>query len=102
MARIQQEKATPAQWLAMIQKNGGIKAGEDRWTGLSEWLRSSTEKTLAKAQVLDYIHQHKLRLKEDFYQSVETLPDFLEIQKEFNRLASEFEIKNGAGLENDA
>ena len=35
---IRQDKATPEQWLAMIQKNGGLKAGEDKWLGLSEWL----------------------------------------------------------------
>ena len=37
---IKQEKATPEQWLAMIQKNGGLKAGEDKWLGLSDWLKS--------------------------------------------------------------
>lgn len=100
--RIKQEKATPAQWLAMIQKNGGIKAGEDKWMGLSEWLRSSAEKTLTKADVLDYINQHKLCLKEDMYHSVETLPAFMDIQGEFKRLATEFETMDGRIQENDA
>ncbi|MEE0969940.1 MAG: LPD38 domain-containing protein [Clostridia bacterium] len=36
---IKQEKATPQQWLAMIEKNGGLKAGEDKWLGLSDWLK---------------------------------------------------------------
>lgn len=37
---IRQDRATPEQWLAMLQKNGGIKAGEDRWLGLSDWLKN--------------------------------------------------------------
>ena len=37
---IKQEKATPEQWLKMIEKNGGLKAGEDKWLGLSDWLKS--------------------------------------------------------------
>ena len=41
--KIKQEKATPEQWLKMLEKNGGIKAGEDRWTGLTEWLRSKND-----------------------------------------------------------
>ena len=45
---IAQDKATPTQWLAMLTKAGGIKAGEDRWLGLSDWLKVSTEKTLTK------------------------------------------------------
>lgn len=36
---ITQEKATPEQWLKMIEKNGGLKAGEDKWLGLSDWLK---------------------------------------------------------------
>ncbi len=37
---IRQDKATPEQWLAMLQNSGGIKAGEDRWLGLSDWLKN--------------------------------------------------------------
>lgn len=38
---IKQEKATPEQWLKMIEKNGGLKAGEDKWLGLSDWMKES-------------------------------------------------------------
>ena len=40
---IKQEKATPDQWLAMIQKQGGIKAGEDKWLNLSQWIKTMKE-----------------------------------------------------------
>ena len=32
---VKQEKATAEQWKAMLTKAGGIKAGEDKWMGLS-------------------------------------------------------------------
>ena len=41
---IKQEKATPEQWLKMIEKAGGVKAGEDKWTGLSDWLKNAIYK----------------------------------------------------------
>ena len=33
---IKMEKATPEQWLKMIEKAGGLKAGEDKWMRLSD------------------------------------------------------------------
>ena len=33
---ITMEKATPQQWLKMIESKGGLKAGEDKWIGLSD------------------------------------------------------------------
>lgn len=64
---IKQEKATPAQWLAMIEKNGGLKAGEDKWMGLSDWLKASDKKTLTKEEVLDYIAEHMIQIEEVHY-----------------------------------
>ena len=64
---ITQQKATPEQWLRMIEKAGGVKAGEDRWTGLSDWLRNSQEKTLTKEQVLQYIVENQIRIEEVHY-----------------------------------
>lgn len=64
---IKQEKATPQQWLAMIEKQGGLKAGEDKWLGLSEWLKASDAKTLTKQEVLDYIAQNQIVIEEVRY-----------------------------------
>ena len=65
--KIQQDKATPQQWLAMIQKQGGIKAGEDKWLRLSQWLQEQTAKTLTKQEVLDYIGENKIQIEEQRY-----------------------------------
>ena len=65
---IKQEKATPAQWLAMIEKSGGLKAGEDKWMGLSDWLMASDKKTLTKQEVLDFIGEHMIQIEEVHYE----------------------------------
>ncbi len=64
---IKMEKATPEQWLKMIEKNGGLKAGEDKWMGLSDWLKASDKKTLTKAEVLDFINENMIVIEEQHY-----------------------------------
>lgn len=60
-------KATPQQWLKMIESKGGLKAGEDKWIGLSDWLKEQDVKTLTKQEVLDYIAQNKIQIEETRY-----------------------------------
>ena len=72
---ISQEKATPEQWLKMIEKGGGLKAGEDKWLGLSDWLRERsaamesqpTKKTITKQEVLDFIRENQVHVEEVNY-----------------------------------
>ena len=68
---IKQEKATPEQWLKMIEKNGGLKAGEDKWMGLSDWLKASDKKTLTKDEVLDFINENMIVIEEQHYSDEE-------------------------------
>lgn len=67
---IKQEKATPEQWLKMIEKAGGLKAGEDKWMGLSDWLKASDNKTLTKQEVLDYIKENTIQVEEVNYSEI--------------------------------
>lgn len=64
---ISQEKATPQQWLAMIQKQGGIKAGEDKWLRLSQWLQEQKSKTMTKGEILEFIDKNKIKIEEQLY-----------------------------------
>ena len=72
---ISQEKATPEQWLKMIEKGGGLKAGEDKWLGLSDWLRERsaamesqpTKKTITKQEILDFIRENQVHVEEVNY-----------------------------------
>lgn len=106
---IKQEKATPEQWRAMIEKAGGLKAGEDKWIGLSDWLaqqrptvtpqegetrsqfveRAAAENkrfTLSKQDLLDYIREHKIQIEEVEYGDVTDSGEFKRLEDEFSEL----------------
>ena len=88
---IRQDKATPAQWLAMIQKAGGIKAGEDRWLGLTDWLRSTNGTSLTRDHILRYIDDHRILLHEEGFGELEELDDYKRLNTEFQNLISKSE-----------
>ena len=87
---IKQEKATPEQWLKMIEKSGGLKAGEDKWLGLSDWLKASDKKTLTKDEVLQYIAENDIQIEEVEYGDVEDSVRFKELYIEYNALYYEY------------
>ena len=72
---IRQDKATAEQWLAMMQKNGGLKAEEDKWLGLSDWLRlqmaqatlALRDKSVSKAEIERYIADNAVKVEEVRY-----------------------------------
>ena len=80
---IKQEKATPQQWLAMLEKNGGIKAGEDKWLGLSEWLKEQNKKSITKQEILDFISENQIQIEEVAYSAKPKDEVFEEYKKEF-------------------
>ncbi|MBR2748247.1 MAG: hypothetical protein IKD95_07880, partial [Bacteroidales bacterium] len=67
VASIPMEKATPEQWEKMIAGKGGLKAGEDKWIGLTDWLHASRKKTLTKQEVADFIAAHRIEIEEKHY-----------------------------------
>lgn len=98
---IRQEKATPEQWLAMIQKNGGLKAGEDKWLGLSDWLKeqASAKRLLTKNEVLDYIRENQIQVEETNYKEyfdVDDNPQMQKFRKEFDGLVEKYESEKNA------
>ena len=97
--RIKQEKATSTQWLAMITKNGGMKAGEDKWTGLSAWLREKADIKLTKQQVLDYISENEIDVQEVHYSefSLDNHIKWASYQEEFDVIVDRLQSE---GVEN--
>lgn len=92
---IRQEKGTPDQWLAMIQKNGGLKAGEDKWLGLSDWLNEQKQagKSVTKQEVMDYIRQNQIQVEEVPYReffNMDDNPKMKEFRKEFDDLREKY------------
>lgn len=57
------EKATPGQWEATIRNMPGVKAEERAWVGVEDWLRKQT-RSVNKAEVLDYLREHEVKLEE--------------------------------------
>ena len=75
---VRQEKATAEQWKAMLKKNGGLKAEEDKWIGLSEWLDEREEAgratsgnknglSISKEEVLDFVRSNQLKVEDVEY-----------------------------------
>ena len=87
LQKVKQDKATPEQWLKMMEKLGGIKTGEDRWTGLSQWLKDSQEKSLSKMDIAKYLHDNMINVEEVHYIEARSLEDseqFRAYQREFD------------------
>ena len=82
---IKQDKATPEQWLAMITKQGGLKAGEDKWLGLSDWLKSSDAKTITKQEILDFIAENKIQIEEVKYGDANNADGFVSLKEEYDQ-----------------
>ena len=83
---IKQDKATAQQWIAMLKKNGGLKAGEDAWVGLEAWL-SKQSGSVSKQEIVDYIDENSIQIEEVEYGEA---PDsFDKLKKEYERLLRE-------------
>ena len=65
---VKQEKASAEQWKAMLTKAGGIKAGEDKWMGLSQWLDEHKGKSLTRGEVLEFVRDNGIEMEERTYQ----------------------------------
>jgi hypothetical protein len=86
---IAQSKATPEQWLKMIEKNGGLKASEDKWMGLSDWLKSQDAKTLTKQEVLDYIRSNQIIVEDVDYWDIDSDKAIEKYQREYEKYYDE-------------
>lgn len=80
---IKQNKATAEQWNAMLTKAGGIKAGEDKWMGLSEWLDENRSKSLTKDEVLQFIADNGIEMEETTYS--EAPQSFDSLKREYDQ-----------------
>ena len=88
---VKQEKATGEQWKAMLTKAGGIKAGEDKWMGLSEWLDEHKGDRLTKDDVLQFVRDNGVEMREVGYNTggVFTKNSLINLQSEIKRSLAE-------------
>lgn len=96
---VKQNKATAEQWKAMLTKAGGIKAGEDKWMGLSTWLDEHKGQTLTKEEVAQFVADNGIEMKEVNYAELvdeavdEKLKPFVD---EFNEFMDQAEEATGS------
>jgi hypothetical protein len=79
---VKQNKATAEQWKAMLTKQGGIKAGEDKWMGLSTWLDEHKGETLTKDEVLQFVRDNGVQMEEVGYGEL----NLSSLQEEFDEI----------------
>ena len=64
-----QEKASAKSWLGLITKSGKkaddiVQPDEIAWTGLDDWLKGHGNKTLTREEVLQYVRENTIVLRE--------------------------------------
>lgn len=59
-----QNKAFGAHWLGALKAKGGFKSVENEFTGIEEFLKENSGKTLTKDEVLDKVKQQGVKIKE--------------------------------------
>ena len=96
--RIKMEKATPEQWVKMMEKEGGLKAGEDKWIGLGDWLRNSDRKTITKQEIADYIAKNQIQIADVDYSENRSKEDEAAL-KEYQRELDNFAGQHGGDYE---
>ena len=103
MEGIKQEKATPEQWLKMIEKNGGLKAGEDKWMGLSDWLNQRKTAghggSITKQEVLDFIRANQIQVEEVNYNEhidLDNNSNMKQFREEFDDFVEKFKNEKEA------
>ena len=53
-------------WINKIQQAGGLKKEEDKWIGLTDWLKEQ-KGDISKDDVAEYISEHQVRIREVNY-----------------------------------
>ena len=102
---VKQEKAKAEQWKAMLTKAGGIKAGEDKWMGLSQWLDERRGQSLTKDEVLQFVRENGVRMEEVNYGAAQNdairyyIDEFDELIETNNRMSAFKEMERKYGDE---
>lgn len=64
--KIQMKSGNAQAWINKIQQAGGLKKEEDKWIGLTDWLKEQTG-NISKDDVAEYIREHQIQIEEVKY-----------------------------------
>lgn len=92
-------------WINKIQQAGGLKKEEDKWIGLTDWLKEQAG-NISKEDVSEYIREHQVQIEEvhyaggteDIAENTYAMVERILQEKFSNYIAEYYEQNNG---END-
>lgn len=64
--KIQMKSGNAQAWINKIQQAGGLKKEEDKWIGLTDWLKEQ-KGNISKDDVAEYIREHQIQIEEVKY-----------------------------------
>ena len=64
--KIQMKSGNAQAWINKIQQAGGLKKEEDKWIGLTDWLKDQ-KGNISKDDVAEFIREHQVRIEEVNY-----------------------------------
>lgn len=64
--KIQMKSGNAQAWINKIQQAGGLKKEEDKWIGLTDWLKDQ-KGNISKEDVAEFIREHLVRIEEVNY-----------------------------------
>lgn len=100
---LKQERGTPAQMLAMLKKQPGVKDEEIEWTGLEQFLEQAGDR-VTKQQLVDYLDQRGVTVREELLAGTEEDHDLYDpelrwgeftVQHDGERMATVVDEKSG-------
>ena len=64
--KIQMKSGNAQAWINKIQQAGGLKKEEDKWIGLTDWLKEQ-KGNISKDDVAEFIREHQIQIEEVKY-----------------------------------
>ncbi|MGN1154792.1 MAG: hypothetical protein ACI4TK_01300 [Agathobacter sp.] len=73
--KIQMKSGNAQAWINKIQQAGGLKKEEDKWIGLTDWLKEQ-KGNITKEDVAEFIRENQIKIEEVNYQDGTEIDDF--------------------------
>lgn len=73
--KIQMKSGNAQAWINKIQQAGGLKKEEDKWIGLTDWLKEQGD-NISKEDVAEFIREHQVQIEEVNYGEVTDIKGF--------------------------
>lgn len=86
--KISMKSGNAQAWINKIQQAGGLKKEEDKWMGLTDWIKEQ-KGNISKEDVAEFIREHQIQIEEVKYAEMREVSEFEGLDfltKEYNEL----------------